>query len=349
MIGLGRRRFRASLLQGQPMPIRRTFLTMAASAALLWPAGRQALGQAATVPRIAYLGPFDQAALERFYLLLRPELEKLGWTDGRNIQLLAPISSAGKPELLPAMAAEIVAQAPDLILVNAVPPTRAVMQATKTIPIVMVSVGSPVELGIVADYRKPGGNVTGSKYPAEEAASKLLQFFKEASPRLRSTAMFVNPSNEFTAAFVKHTRADASALGLQLQVLEVRSAGDFEAAFAAIRRAGSESILLPPEPLIQAHRELIAGFAQKHGLPLAVVAFGRFLPASGLMAFGPAPTQYVSMTASYIDRILKDARPGDLPIEQPSRFELTLNLKAAKALGLTLPQSLLLRADEVIQ
>jgi putative tryptophan/tyrosine transport system substrate-binding protein len=330
------------------MPNRRSFIAMTASATLLCSGGRRALAQA-TVPRIAYLSPIDQAALERFYVLLRPELEKLGWTDGRSIQLLAPKSSAGKTELLPAMAAEIVAQAPDLILVNGLPPTRALMQATKTIPIVMVSVGNPVEQGIVADYRKPGGNVTGSKYPAEDAASKLLQFLKEASPRLRSTALFVNPGNDGAAAFVKQARADATVLGLQLQVVEVRSAGDFEAAFAAIRHAGSESILLPPEPLIQAHRELIAGFAQKHGLPLAVVAFGRYLPASGLMAFGPAPAQYLTMTASYIDRILKGAKPGDLPIEQPTRFELTLNLKTAKALGLTVPQSLLLRADELIQ
>lgn len=326
------------------MPNRRSFIAMSASATVLCSGGRHALAQA-TVPRIAYLSPIDQAALERFYALLRPELENLGWTDGRNIQLLASMSSAVKAELLPAMAAEIVAQAPDLILVNGLPPTRAVMQATKTIPIVMISVGNPVEYGIVADYRKPGANVTGSKYPADVAASKLLQFLRKASPRLRSTAMFVNPGNEGAAALAKQARADASALGLQLQVVEVRSAGDFEAAFAAFRHAGSESILLPPEPLIQAHRELIASFAQKHGLPLAVVAFGRFLPASGLMAFGPAPTQYLTMTASYIDRILKGAKPGDLPIEQPTRFELTLNLKSAKALGLTVP----LRADEVIQ
>ncbi len=330
------------------MPIRRTFIKGTGGAALLWLASRQALGQA-PVPRIALLSPFERAGLERFYALLRSELEKLGWTDGRNIQLLTPMTSEGKTEQLPALAAEIVAQGPDLILVQTLPATRAAMQATNTIPIVMVSVGNPVEHGIVADYRKPGGNVTGSNYPAEDAASKLLQFLKEASPRLRSTALFVNPSNQAAAAYIRQARADSSALGLQLQVVEVRSAGDFEAAFAAIRRAGSESILLPSEPVIQAHRELVAGFAQKHGLPLAVVAFGRFLPASGLMAFGPAPTEYPGMTARYIDRILKGAKPGELPIEQPSRFELTLNLKTAKALGLTVPQSLLLRADEVIQ
>ncbi len=163
------------------------------------------------------------------------------------------------------------------------------MQATKSIPIVMVSVGNPVEHGIVADYRKPGGNVTGSRYPYIESAGKLLQFLKEASPRLRSVALLANPSNEGAAPQVRQARTDASALGLQLQVVEVQGAGDFEAAFAAIRRAGSEAILLPPEPLILAHRDLIASFAQKHGLPLALVGVGRALPASSLMASGLRP------------------------------------------------------------
>ncbi len=145
------------------------------------------------------------------------------------------------------------------------------MQATKSIPIVMVGVGNPVELGIVADFRKPGGNVTGSSYLANEFAGKLLQLLKEAAPRLRSVAVFVNPTNEHAAAYVKQMRADAVAFGMQAQVVDVSGQGDFEAAFAAIRRANTESILLPPEPLILSNRDAIAGFAQTHGLPLAVV------------------------------------------------------------------------------
>lgn len=328
--------------------MRRNFILLAASAALLWSAGRHALAQA-PVPRIALLSPYERIGLDSFYAQLRPELDKLGWTDGRNIQLLAPKSSEGKSELMPVMAAELVAQAPDLILVQSLPATRAAMQATKSIPIVMVSAGSPVEHGLVADYRKPGGNVTGSRYPVEDVTSKLLQLLKEASPRLRSVALLANPSNEAAASLVKQTRADAAALGLQLQVVEVQAAGDFEAAFAAIRRAGSEAVLLPPDPLILAHRELIGGFAQKQGLLLAIVGAGRVLPTGSLIGFAPLRTEYPAMTARYIDRILKGAKPGDMPIEQPSRFELTLNLKTAKALGLTLPQSLLLRADELIQ
>ena len=305
-----------------------------------------AQGQAAP-RRIGFLSAFARSEIEALLSELRPELEKLGWTDGRNIVLLEPRTTEGRNELLPPLAAELVAQGPDLILVQTVPATRALMQATTTIPIVMIGVGNPVEYGVVADYGKPGGNVTGSSYLADESIRKLLHLVKEAAPRLRSIALFTNPSNEAAAAMVKQTRADALALGMQLQIVEVFGKGDFEAAFAAIRNANTESILLPPEPLIRSHSGAIAAFAQAHGLPLAVV--GRALPAGFLMTFGPSFGQYPQITARYVDRILKGARPGDLPIEQPTRFELVINLKAAKALGITIPPSLLLRADEVIQ
>ena len=213
----------------------------------------------------------------------------------------------------------------------------------------MVGVGNPVELGVVAGFVKPGGNVTGASYLANEYAGKLLQLLKEAAPRLRSVAVFANPSNEAAAPLVKQMQADAVTFGIRVQIVEVSRQGDFEAAFAAIRNANTESILLPPEPVIQSNREAIAGFAQTYGLPLANVGGSRGLPASGLIAYGPTRDEYAKLAARYVDRILKGAKPGDLPVEQPTRFVLTINLKAAKALGLTIPQSLLARADEVIQ
>ncbi len=327
---------------------RRTFFAMTGTTLLGWSPNLRAQGQVRT-HRIGFLSPFARADIEDFFSLLRPELEALGWTDGRNIVLLEPRTTDGANDRLPSVAAELVSQGPDLILVQSVPATRALIQATKSIPIVMAGVGNPVEYGIVANYRKPGGNVTGSSFLANEYAGKLLQLLKEAAPRLRSVTLISNPSNETAAAFVKQLRADAVASGIQLQIVEVSGKGDFEAAFAAIRSANTESILLPPEALVQSNRDAIAGFAQTHGLPLAVVGASRSLPASGLIAYGPARGAYARLAARYVDQILKGAKPGDLPVEQPTRFHLVINLKTAKALGLTIPQTLLLRADEVLQ
>ena len=298
--------------------------------------------------RIVFLSPFAPADIAAFLGLLRPELEKLGWTDGRNM-VLEPRTTDGAYDRLPSAARELVAERPDLILVQSVPATRALIQATKSIPIVMVGVGNPVEYGLVANYRKPAGNVTGSSYLASEYAGKLLQLLKEAVPRLRSVAFFSNTSNETAAAFAMQLRADAVASGIGIVIIEVSRQADFEAAFAAVRGANAESILLPPEALIQANRESIATFAQAQELPLAVVGGIRNLPASGLIAYGPARDEYPRLAARYVDRILKGAKPGDLPIEQPTRFHLVVNLKAARALGLTIPHSLLQRVDEMIQ
>jgi len=309
--------------------------------------GARAWSQA-TPRRIVFLTLFTRADSEVFLGYLRTELQKLGWTDGRNMTLELR-STEGRNDLLPAAAAAIVAQAPDLLLVQSLPATRALMQVTKAIPILMVSVGNPVEHGLVADYRKPGGNVTGSVYPADEAVRKLLQLLKEAVPRLRSVAVFANPSNEAAAPMVRLVRADALAMGLELQVVEVVAKGDFEAAFAAIRSARTQAILLPPEPLIVSQLEAIAGFAPPLGLPLAGVGTSRGLPAGGLLAFAPSRIEFAQIAARQADRILKGAKPGELPIEQPTRFDLAINLRTARALGLTIPQSLLLRADEVIE
>ena len=327
---------------------RRTFVAIAGGALLGLSLNLRAQGQA-TPRRLGILSGFARGDVEVLLREVRLELEKLGWTAGRNIVFLELRTAEGKNELLPAMAVELVAQGPDVILVQSAPAVRALMQATKTIPIVMIGVGNPLEYGMVADYRKPGGNVTGTSYLADESSRKTLHLLKEAVPRLRSVAVFSNPSNEAAAPMVKMFKVDAEALGVQVQIIEVTRPGDFEAAFAAIRRANTESILLPPEPLIRGNRVAIGDFAQAHKLPLAVVGSGWYLPVGGLLSYGPTTIQYAQLGASYVDRILNGAKPGDLPIEQPSRFELSINLSTAKVLGLTIPQTLLVRADEVIQ
>jgi putative ABC transport system substrate-binding protein len=327
---------------------RRRFLVIVGGALLPLSLTLRAQGQA-TTRRIGFLSAFPRADVEVFVNQLRPELERLGWIDGRNIVLLEPRTAEGRNERLPALAAELVAQGPDVILVQSAPATRALMHATKTIPVVMVAVGNPVELGIVASLRNPGGNVTGSTFLADESIRKLLQLLKEAAPRVRSVAFFVNPTNEAATPLLKLILADTAAMGMRTQVVEVSNPVDFEPAFAAIRRENTESILLIPEPLIRSKRDAIGDFAQRHGLPLAVVGSGRTLPAGGLIAYAPASAQYPQLTARYVDRILKGAKAGDLPIEQPTRFELVVNMKTAKALGLTIPPAVLARADEVIQ
>lgn len=327
---------------------RRTFIAITGGTLLGLSSSPRAQDQV-TARRIGFLTPSARADMEAFLGQLRTELAKIGWTDGRNIAFLEPRTTEGRNELLPSVAGELVDQGPDLILVQSVPATRALMQATKSIPIVMVGVGNPVELGIVAGFVKPGGNVTGSSYLANEYAGKLLQLLKEAAPRLRSVALFINPSNEASGPFIKQMRAETAAFGMQVQFVEVLGKGDFDAAFAAIHGANTQSILLIPEALIQSNRDAIAGFAQTHGLPLVNVGSSRTLPASGLIAFGPTRDEFAKLAARYVDQILKGAKPGELAIEQPTRFSLVINLKAAKALGLTIPQTLLLRADEVIQ
>jgi putative tryptophan/tyrosine transport system substrate-binding protein len=326
---------------------RRTFVTTTVGI-LLSVTGARAHG-AIKVRRIGFLCSYSKADGEAFLGHIRPGLKELGWEDGRNIALMEPRSTAGRNDLLPVAAAEVVAQGLDLILVQSVPAALALMRATKSIPIVMVGVGNPVELGIVADYRHPGGNVTGSSYMANEYSRKLLQRLKEAAPGLRSVAVFANPSNEHAAQWVKQVREDIVLLGMQAQIIEVTSKEDFEPAFALIRSASTQSILLAPEPLIMSQRETIARFAQSYALPLVVVGTRSSLPASGLISFGPARDEYAQLAVRYIDRILKGAKPGDLAIEQTTRFNLVINLRTAKKLGLTMPHALLVRADEVVQ
>ena len=327
---------------------RRNFVATVAVVLLASSSGLRAQGPA-TRRRIGYLSGFTRADTETALGLLRPDLEKLGWTDGRNIEFLEPRTAEGRNENLASLADRVVAERPDLIVVQTLPATRALMQATKSIPIVMMGVGNPVEAGLVQDLGKPGGNVTGSSYLADETIRKTLELLKEAAPGVRSVALFVNPTNQAAARLVKQMKGDVPGYGMQLQVVEVSGPGDFEAAFAAIRRERTESVLLIPEPLIRGNRDAIADFAYAQKLPLANVGAGQYLPAHGLFSYGPTTAQYAQITARYVDRILRGAKPGDLPVEQPARFELVINLKTAKALGLTIPQPLLLRADELIQ
>ena len=297
--------------------------------------------------RIALLSAFARADIDLFVGLLRVELAKLGWQDGRTVVLLPVRTSEGRNDQLPALAREVVAEQPDIVLVQSAPATRAAMQATSTIPIVMVGVGNPIDYGMVADYGKPGGNVTGSSYLADESTLKTLELLREAMPGVRSVALFANPTNEAAAPMVKRFRAAAESHRLRVQVLDVSKPADVDAAFPAIVAQRTEAILLPPEPLIRSRRAAIGSFAHASRIALVVVGSSVYLPPGALMSYGPTTAQYAGLTARYVDRILNGAKPGELAVEQPSRFELVIDLAAAHAIGVTVPDGLLQRADEV--
>lgn len=300
-------------------------------------------------PRIGILTGFQSSdllpALEQFH----QELRKLGWIEGQTVTVLELRSAEGRNERLPGLAAEVLKADPRVIVVFTASATRVLQQATTTIPIVMWAVGDPVEYGLVASLAKPGGNVTGTSYLVNEVAGKLVELLKEAVPPVTSLAVFVNAGNPGGAPYVRQVRAVGEALRLKVQVLEVRSPDDFEGALAAIARERTEAIILPPEPLIRSQRKRIAEFAAQRRLPLLFHGTPVLLEGGGLLSYAAKAGEYPRIVAWYVDRILKGARPADLPIYQPTEFELGVSVKTAKALGLTIPQSLLRRADEVIQ
>jgi putative ABC transport system substrate-binding protein len=326
---------------------RRRFIEVIAGGLLAAPRASEA--QQRPVPRIGILAGQRSSDLLPALDQFRQELGKLGWIEGQTVTVLELRSAEGRNERLPGLAAEVLKADPRVIVAFTAPAIRVLQQATTTIPIVMWAVGDPVEYGLVASLAKPGGNVTGTSHLVNEVAGKLVELLKEAVPAVTSLAVFMNPGNPGGVPYVRQVRAVAEALHLKVQVLEVRSPDDFEGAFAAIARERTGAIILPPEPLILSQRKRVAEFAAQRRLPLIFHSAPVSLEGGGLLSYAPKRGEHPRIVASYVDRILKGARPADLPIQQPTEFELGVNLKTAKALGLTIPQSLLRRADEVIQ
>jgi len=325
---------------------RRHFVGVAVCALLLGPLATRAQTPE-KIRRIGMLTGFSRA--DMLADALRAELNKLGWVDGQNIVLLEPRAAEGRNERLPALAEEVVRLDPAAIVVQSAPATRALKLASRSIPIVMVAVGDPAGYGLVDSLARPGGNVTGTSYLVNEGGAKLVEILKDAVPTVSSLALFFNPANEGAAPYASAVRAAADSLHVRLQALEVRAPGDFDAAFAAVARERTEAMLMGAEPLVRSQLARMAEFATKHRLLLAVHAPKRFLVSGALLSYAPKTGEFPRLTAILLDRILKGAKPGEMPIMQPTEFELAISLKTAKALGLTIPQSLLLRADEVIQ
>ncbi len=277
----------------------------------------------------------------------RQGLRELGYTEGENIAILHR-SSEGISERLPDLAAELVRLKADVIVAATTPAIHAAQQATRTIPIVMAVSHDPVETGFVASLARPGGNITGLSFQSPESSAKQLELLKGAVPRVSRVAVLWNAPGPIGARMLTETGRAAQSLGVQLQSLEVRDSGDLGKAFQAATRRRAGALLVLAGPVLFTHRKRIVELAAESRLP-AMYGITEYAKDGGLMAYAPNLLNMYRRAATFVDKILKGAKPADLPVEQPTRFELVINLKTAKALGLTIPPSILIRADHVIQ
>jgi len=278
---------------------------------------------------------------------LRQGLRALGYVEGQNLVIEARFAE-GKVERLSDLATELVRHKVDVILAAGTAATRAAQQATSTIPIVMTTYMDAVAQGFVGSLAQPGGNITGVAGLGVELSGKRLELLKETVPGVSRIAALWNPANPTTAPFLHATQAAAQSLGVELHVLEVRTPHDFEGAFAAVTSGRAGALIVMPDALLSGNRTRIVDFAHQHGLP-GMYPVRDYVDAGGLMSYASSWTAMFPRAATYVDKILKGAKPADLPVEQPTKFELVINLKAAKALGLTIPPTVLFQADEVIR
>ncbi len=297
-----------------------------------------------TVPRIGLLEPGSLAARAPLWDAFRRAMRELGYVEGRTV-LFEARGADGKSERLPALAAELVRLKVDVI-VTAAAAAQAARQATATIPIVMAS-GNPVEFGLVASLARPGGNVTGVTTLSVELSAKRLELALKVVPRASRLAILGDAGSVSSVLGIRDTRAAAQAVGVRLHAVSVRGPAELDGAFSTIVRERPAILIVTGSPMFFGERRRLAELAVKHRLP--TVTQREYVEAGGLIGYGPDLAERFRRAAVYVDKILKGARPGDLPIEQPTKFELVVNLKTAKALGLTIPQPVLLRADALIQ
>jgi ABC-type uncharacterized transport system substrate-binding protein len=326
---------------------RRRFLLTAVAGAFLAPlaAMAQELGK---IPRVGFLGPRTRADAAPFVDGFLQGLRERGWVDGKNVRLEYRFAD-GQNDRLPDLAAELVRLKVDVILAGSSSPAVAARNATRTIPIVMGTSSDPVELGLAGNLARPGGNVTGLTFSFDlEVVGKALELLKEIVPNVRRVAFLLNPDNPGNKLAMKNVKSRAKSLGVQLQLLEARGPADFEAAFAAMARERVGALLVAPDPIFGLHRTRLQDLVAKSRIP-AMYGLREHTEIGGLMSYSVDIRDSFRRAATYVDRILRGARPGDLPIEQPTKYELVINLKTAKALGLTIPPSLLARADQVIE
>ena len=309
--------------------------------ALAWPLAARAQRAPAKMPRI---GIIDNTLM---WGAFRQGLRELGYVEGRNIAFEYR-EAEGVPERLPQAAAELARVPVDVIAVFGTPASRAAKQATATVPIVAISVGDPVRAGIVASLARPGGNITGNTILGPDISPKRLQLIKEVIPSVVRVAFLWNPDNASNVAILEELQLAAPKLRMKALSVPVRNATDFDGAFAAMMKERPQALLMTNDPLHQRHIGRIVDFLMKHRLP-GIFQTRENVVAGGFMSYGASLPELFRSGALYVHKILQGTKPADLPVEQPRIFELVINLKTAKALGITVPQSMLMRADEVIE
>ena len=299
------------------------------------------------IPRIGFLGNSTPALEENLVGPFREGLRDLGYVEGKNI-VIEWRWAEGKYERFPTLIAELIAMNVDLIVTAGTPATIALKKATTTLPLVMIAVGDPVGTGLIASLAHPGGNLTGLTSISPELDGKRLELLREVVPKISHVAVLWNPTSPLQVVGERETQAAAHAMGIKVLSLGVRAAEELDNAFAAILRERPGALLVLADRLFLHNRARIMDFATKHRLP-GVHAYEELVEAGGLMSYGPSYPGMHRRAATYVDKILKGAKPADLPVEAPAKFELVINLKAAKQIGVTIPQSVLYRADKVIK
>ena len=328
------------------MTTRRKLLAAFGVAAIA-PLAALAQKQSAKIPRVGYLFSFTPAEGQHLWEACRRGLRELGYVEGRNI-VLEPRWAEGRHDRLPDLARELVRLPVDVLVAAATPANLAAKAATNSIPIVMVAVGNPVKVGLVQSLARPGGNITGLSLLTTELSGRRLQLLLEVLGHNGRVAALINPDNEVHAVFLEETRTAAATLGVQLEALRTRNELEMQQAFVTAGAKRADAMVFFDDPVLWSHRKQAVALAARHRLPV-IYGYSDFVDEGGLVSYGPdRPDQY-RRTAFYVDRILRGAKPGDLPVEQPTKFELVINMKTAKALGLTIPQSILVRADRVIE
>jgi putative tryptophan/tyrosine transport system substrate-binding protein len=318
---------------------RREFITLLGTAAAAWPLAASA--QQRPTPRI---GIIDQSPIWDHF---RRGLSELGYVDGRNI-VIEYRSAQGQPDQLAAVASELAGLSVDVIVTSGSAATHTAQQATRTIPIVMIAIGDPIRAGFVQSLARPGGNITGNTILGTEMAAKRVQLLKEFVPGVSRVGFLWNPNNASHLAYLEEWRAVAPKLGVEPLLVELGRSDQLETAFAAMMRERPDALSVTADPFHLSQIGWIVDFVAKNRLP-AIYVVKENVVAGGLMSYGPSLPDLYRRAAGYVHKILQGTQPTDLPVEQPVRFELAVNMKTANALGLTVPDALLARADEVIE